>query len=139
MAKWLRGLALAMGISCTAIGAYHMAGGIASVPGEEHAGATVDSRERFYNAIFAGYGLAWIVSALKRPVRARDVHALNGIFLLGGIGRLISLKQHGRPHWFQLPLTAIEVLLPAVFFRLADADEREAGVAVAESATSAEQ
>lgn len=129
MAKWLRGLALAMGIGCAAIGVYHLAGGIDSVPGEEDAGATVDSRERFYNAIFAGYGLAWIAVALKRPVPARQVHALNGVFLLGGIGRLVSLKQHGRPHWFQLPLTAIEVLLPAVFAWLAPADEREARAA----------
>lgn len=126
MVKWLRGLALAMGVSCTSIGVYHLVGGIASVPGEEDAGPTVDSRERFYNAIFAGYGLAWVATALKRPVPARDVHALNGIFLLGGLGRLVSLWRHGRPHWFQLPLAAIEVLLPGVFWWLADADEREA-------------
>lgn len=125
MARWLRGLALAMGISCAAIGAYHLAGGIESVPGEQDSGPTVDSRERFYNAIFVGYGLAWIATALKRPVPAREVHALNGVFLLGGVGRLVSLKRHGRPHWFQLVLTAIEVLLPAAFAWLAPADERE--------------
>jgi hypothetical protein len=54
----LRWLALVMGVACVVIGLVHLLWGISSVPGEESAGATVDSRERFYNAIFAGYGLA---------------------------------------------------------------------------------
>lgn len=63
MARLLKWLAMAMGITCAAIGLYHLALGIASVPGEASTGATVDSRERFYNAIFFGFGLAWIRAA----------------------------------------------------------------------------
>ncbi len=47
-----------MGVACVVIGLFHLALGVSSVPGEGMAGATVDSRERFYNAIFVGYGLA---------------------------------------------------------------------------------
>lgn len=124
MATTLRWLAWAMGVSCLLIGIYHVVLGISSVPGEELAGATVDSRERFYNAIFAGYGAAWIWVARQTPVPAPAVRWLAGVFALAAVGRLLSLAVHGPPHWFQLPLTALEVVLPPVFFWLATADER---------------
>ncbi|MFG3114732.1 DUF4345 domain-containing protein [Streptomyces sp. NPDC048197] len=124
MDRVLRWLVWAMGIACVAIGAFHLVLGIASVPGEGAAGATVDSRERFYNAVFLGYGLAWIWAARQSPVPAKAVRALAGIFLLGGIGRLLSLAVHGPPQWFQVPLTVLELVLPPVYFWLADADER---------------
>ncbi|UZJ32844.1 DUF4345 domain-containing protein [Streptomyces endophytica] len=124
MDRVLRWLVWAMGIACVAIGAFHLVLGIASVPGEGSAGATVDSRERFYNAIFLGYGLAWIWAARQSPIPAKAVRALAGIFLLGGIGRLLSLAVHGPPQWFQVPLTVLELVLPPVYFWLADADER---------------
>ncbi|MDI3406242.1 DUF4345 domain-containing protein [Streptomyces cavernicola] len=123
-AGWLKGLALLMGYACVAIGLFHVVLGIASVPGEESAGATVDSRERFYNAIFLGYGLSWLWVARQSPIPAKLVHALTAVFLLGGIGRLLSIAVHGLPHWWQLPLTALELLLPPVYFWLASADER---------------
>jgi len=118
MAKTLRALAWAMGVACVAIGLMHVLFGTASIPGELTAGATVDSRERFYNAIFAGYGLAWCWAAHQRPIPARVVRWLAAIFLLGGIGRLLSMAVHGRPHWFQLPLTALELVLPPIYWWL---------------------
>ncbi|MFD8542864.1 DUF4345 domain-containing protein [Streptomyces sp. NPDC059649] len=124
MDKLLRWLVWAMGIACVAIGAFHLVLGIASVPGEGAAGPTVDSRERFYNAIFLGYGLAWIWAARQSPIPAKAVRALAGIFLLGGIGRLLSLVVHGPPQWFQIPLTVLELVLPPVYFWLAGAEER---------------
>ncbi|MBU2666614.1 DUF4345 domain-containing protein [Actinoplanes bogorensis] len=96
--------------------------GIGSVPGEgaadSLAGRTVDSRERFYNAIFFGYGVAWLWAARQNPVPALVVRALAGFMFLGGIGRVISLAQYGSPHWFQIPLTVIELVVPPVFVRL---------------------
>ncbi|WP_310727373.1 DUF4345 domain-containing protein [Streptomyces sp. N2A] len=130
MDRVLRWLVWAMGIACVAIGAFHLVLGIASVPGEGSAGATVDSRERFYNAIFLGYGLAWIWAARQSPIPAKAVRALAGIFLLGGIGRLLSLAVHGPPQWFQVPLTVLELVLPPVYFWLADAEERTRAAAV---------
>ena len=124
MATTLKRLVWAIGIACVAIGVFHFVLGVASVPGEAHAGATVDSRERFYGAVFLGYGLAWIWAARQSPIPAQAVRWLAGIFLLGGAGRVLSLLVHGRPQWFQLVLTAIEVGLPPIYLWLAPADER---------------
>jgi Domain of unknown function (DUF4345) len=122
----LRNLAAFTGLSCVAIGIYHFALGTASVPGATDANATVDSRERFYSVYFAGYGLAWLRAAFRSPIRAGDVRLLAGVMLLSGVGRLLSLVHNGRPHWFQEVLTAIEFVVPAVFFGIADDDEDRA-------------
>jgi hypothetical protein len=128
VARLLKWLAITMGVACAAIGLYHVVLGIDSVPGagagDSLAGATVDSRERFYNAIFFGYGVAWIWVARQSPIPATAVRWLAGFMLLGGIGRIVSLIQHGAPHWFQIPLTVIELVLPPLYMSLAAADER---------------
>jgi Domain of unknown function (DUF4345) len=122
--RYLRNLAGFTGLSCIAIGIYHFALGTASVPGATDANATVDSRERFYSAYFAGYGVAWLRAARKSPIHAGEVRLLAGLMLVSGIGRLISLVHNGRPHWFQEVLMAIEFIVPAAFFGIADADEK---------------
>jgi hypothetical protein len=124
MARLLKWLVLAMGAVCVAIGVFHFALGTASVPGEGSAGATVDSRERFYGAIFIGYGLAWIRAARQSPIPSAAVRWLAGILLLGGVGRIVSMAVHGQPQWFQIALTVTEFALPPLYFRLADADEK---------------
>ncbi|MEV7615428.1 DUF4345 domain-containing protein [Streptomyces sp. NPDC089799] len=124
MAGALRGLAWATGLACTAIGLLHVLAGNAAIPGEAGAGPTVDSLGRFFGAVFAGYGLAWLWAARQEPVPARVVRWLAAVFLLGGAGRLVSLAVHGWPHPFQVALTVIELVLPPVWFWLADADER---------------
>jgi len=116
--RLLRWLGLALGAACVVIGLLHFALGISSVPGEVTAGATVDSRERFYNAIFVGYGFAWIWVARRRPMSMMLTRWLAGIFLLGGAGRLLSLAVWGRPHWFQLALTGVELALPVLLLWL---------------------
>ena len=122
--RFLRNLAGFTGLSCIAICVYHIALGTASDPGATDANATVDSRERFYSAFFAGYGFAWLRAAGKSPIRAADVRLLAGLMLLGAVGRLISLVHNGRPHWFQEVLTAVEFVVPAAFFGIAAADEK---------------
>jgi hypothetical protein len=124
MPRVLKALVLLMGVACTLIGIYHFALGISSVPGETAAGATVDSRERFYNAIFIGYGLAWVWAWRQDPLPKHLVHALTWIFLLGGVGRVVSLVVEGRPHWFQLVLTAVELVVPFLFFWLLGTSDR---------------
>ncbi|MGW2230390.1 DUF4345 domain-containing protein [Streptomyces formicae] len=137
MARLLKWLSMAMGVACVAIGLYHVVLGIGSVPGEESAGATVDSRERFYNAIFLGFGLAWIWVARQSPIPSAVVRVLAGVFLLGGVGRLLSVAVHGWPHWFQVPLTVLEVGLPPLYFWLSTADERAAAAGAAARGTAA--
>ncbi len=124
MVRTLRVLVLLMGVACAAIGVLHFCLGISSVPGEGSAGATVDSRERFYGAVFLGFGLAWIWTSRQTPIPASTVRWLAGIFLLGGVGRLLSLAVHGAPQWFQVVLMVIELALPPVYFALAGADQR---------------
>lgn len=126
MARTLKALVLIMGVACVAIGVVHFVLGIASVPGEGTAGATVDSRERFYAAVFIAYGGAWIFAARQHPVPAVLVRWLAGIFLLGGIGRLISIAVHGWPQAFQVVLAIVELVLGPLYFVLAGADERAA-------------
>ncbi|MET9675773.1 DUF4345 domain-containing protein [Streptomyces sp. NPDC006482] len=127
MAKALRVFAWVMGVACTAIGLFHVVGGNAAIPGEADAGPTLDSLGRFFGAIFAGYGLAWLWAARQDPIPAKVVRWLAAVFLLGGVGRLLSLAVHGWPHSFQVALTVIELVFPPVWFWLADADERERG------------
>lgn len=123
MVRALRWLVAVTGIACVAIGLFHFVGGIASVPGEDGAGATVDSRERFYAALFLGYGIAWLWAGRRSPIPSLLVRWLAGILLLGGIGRVLSMAVHGRPHWFQVALTAVEFVTPPVYFWLSTADE----------------
>ncbi|MEY9872483.1 hypothetical protein ABH931_001959 [Streptacidiphilus sp. MAP12-33] len=124
MARTLRLLLQLMGWSCVAIGVFHVALGNAAIPGASHAGTTVDSWGRFMGASFAGYGLAWLWAARQRPIPAAAVRLLAGVFLLGGLGRVLSLALHGWPQWFQIVLAVIELTLPPVYFWLAAADER---------------
>ncbi|MET8953017.1 DUF4345 domain-containing protein [Streptomyces sp. NPDC004393] len=124
MTRALRALTQLMGWACVAIGVFHVVLGNAAIPGAGSAGTTVDSWGRFMGAGFVGYGLAWLWAARQRPVPAQAVRWLAGVFLLGGVGRLISLAVHGWPQWFQIALAVIELTLPAVFFWLADAEER---------------
>ncbi|GAA3389459.1 DUF4345 domain-containing protein [Streptomyces roseoviridis] len=124
MDKTLRVFAWTMGLACVAIGLLHVLGGNAAIPGEADAGPTVDSLGRFLGAIFAGYGLVWLWAVRQSPVPARVVRWLAAVFLLGGLGRLLSVAVHGWPHWFQIVLTAMELAFPPLWFWLADADER---------------
>lgn len=124
MARALRALTRLMGWACVVIGVFHVALGNAAIPGAASAGTTIDSWGRFMGASFAGYGLAWIWAARQRPIPATAVRWLAGVFLLGGAGRLLSLAVHGRPQWFQVVLTVIELGLPPLLFWLADAEER---------------
>ncbi|RAG83989.1 DUF4345 domain-containing protein [Streptacidiphilus pinicola] len=124
MARALRFLVRLMGWSCVAIGLFHVLLGNAAIPGAAHAGTTVDSWGRFMGASFTGYGLAWIWAARQRPIPATAVRWLAAVFLLGGVGRVLSLALHGWPQWFQIALSVIELGLPPVYFWLADADER---------------
>ncbi|MEU7767355.1 DUF4345 domain-containing protein [Nocardia sp. NPDC049190] len=127
MSAALKWLSLIMGVACVAIGFLHITLGIDAVPDLGSAGVTADSQSRFFGAIFVGYGLAWIWAARQSPIPAITVRWLAGIFLLGAVARFVSVAVYGWPHWFQLVLTALEVLLPPIYFWLADADEKRVG------------
>ncbi|MFD4240986.1 DUF4345 domain-containing protein [Streptomyces sp. NPDC058525] len=61
------------------------------------------------------------------------VRGLAAVFLVGGFGRLLSVAVHGWPDGFQVALTVVELVMPPLYFWLADADEkahRAAGTSV---------
>lgn len=121
----LRWLTAAAGFACTAIGLFHLVLGAASVPGEGAAGPTVDSRERFYAAIFVGYGSAWLWAWRQSPVPSALVRVLAGLLLVGGLGRVLSMISNGAPHWFQIVLTVVELVFPPLYLVMATADEND--------------
>lgn len=43
---------------------------------------------------------------------------------VGGVARVVSMADRGKPHWFPTALTAVEFVIPAVFLPIAAADER---------------
>jgi hypothetical protein len=122
--KLLRVLALTMGYACLMIGLGHVLLGNAAIPGAGSAGPTVDNLGRFFGAIFAGYGLAWLWAARQKPIPATAVRWLVAVFLLGALGRILSLAVHGWPHWFQVVLAVVELALSPLLFWLADAEEK---------------
>ncbi|MFG2874673.1 DUF4345 domain-containing protein [Streptomyces sp. NPDC048337] len=46
------------------------------------------------------------------------------MFPPGAAGRLLSRAVHGWPHGFQVALTVVELVIPPLYFRPADADEK---------------
>lgn len=124
MSAVLKWLSLAMGITCVAIGLVHLIVGISSFPDMGEPAATADSQSRFFGAVFAGYGAAWIWAARQSPIPAPVVRWLAAIMLLGALGRFLSMAVYGIPHWFAVVLTVVEVVLPPVYIWLSTADEK---------------
>jgi hypothetical protein len=123
--KHLKALVQVMGVSCTAIGAAHTALGVRSVIGvDASAGPSVDSQERFFGGIFGGYGLAWVWASRQDPIPSEVVRFLSASMAVGGVGRVLSMIERGRPHPFWVSLTAVEFAAPAAFWWLTRARER---------------
>ncbi|MEU3353452.1 DUF4345 domain-containing protein [Streptomyces sp. NPDC037389] len=132
--KLLTWLSWTMGIACVAIGVMHTVSGMDSIPDGKSGGPTVDSLVRFFSAIFLGYGLAWIWAARQSPIPSKAVRWLAGIFFLGGLDRLVSWADVGRPDGLQIVLMALELGLPPLFFWLTTGDEQKAMGTVSRSA-----
>lgn len=76
----------------------------------------MDSEDRFYAALFLGFGAAivWCAGALEAR---RDVlHALLATFFAGGVARLISWAAMGQPAALFVGLGAVELILPPVLW-----------------------
>lgn len=109
----LRVLARVTGMSCMAIGAVQLIGGVSSEPGMS-GDATVDSHVRFMGAMFAGYGLAWLDAAATTEPDLNRMRVLSGLMALGGVGRLATRATRGRPHRFHDVLLVVELMAPIV-------------------------
>ncbi|MBF9352060.1 hypothetical protein BKG80_08180 [Mycobacteroides chelonae] len=124
MDKVLKYLAILTGVICLAIGLYHLIGGAGTVIGGGAVTASTDSQERFFSGLFAVYGAAWIWVARRSPIPGTAIRFLAAGLLVGGLGRVASLIDSGQPHPFWIVMLAVEILIPALFFVIAGADEK---------------
>jgi hypothetical protein len=100
-------------MTCVAIGAIQLVGGVSSEPGMSR-DATVDSHVRFMGPMFAGYGLAWLDAAAPTEPDLNRMRVLSGLMALGGLGRVATRVTCGRPHRFHDVLLAVELAAPLV-------------------------
>ncbi len=77
-------------------------------------GPTVDSRERFYGAIFAACDVAWVWAEKHTPPADRLMRFPAVVFLPGGLRRVRSLRPARTASLVPTRLGAIELVLPAI-------------------------
>jgi Domain of unknown function (DUF4345) len=120
----LRIILLVGGIAAVLIALLHIVFGSASIPGSVPVNATMDSEDRFYAAIFLGFGAAILWCAQSIEQRGKVIRFLIAIFFLGGCARVISMIFVGPPNHLFQALMAVELLLPPVVWSLLNRVER---------------
>ena len=110
------------------IAAAHFVFGSRAIPGANVVNATVDSEDRFYAIIFAGYGLALFHAARSVVQRAKLVRFLAGLFFAGACGRIASWASAGPPNLFFKAMLTLELTLPLVIWTLQARLAREAAL-----------
>lgn len=112
MARALQLFLALFGAVCVGIGLAHIAFGPSAIPGSIPVNATMDSEDRFYATLFLGFGAAHVWCAQALPSRKNILLAMQAVFFLGGVSRLVSWTQVGPPIPFFATLTALELLIP---------------------------
>ena len=88
--------------------------GKGTVPDAGAVTPNIDSEIRFFAAWYAGAGIL-LLTSLRHLESARPIVLfVAGAFFLAGCARLLSWAAVGRPHWSQLALMAVELVLPFV-------------------------
>jgi hypothetical protein len=116
MEKALQALVTLFGIVCVLIALAHILFGSAIVPAGVKLNPTTDSEDRFYAAMFMGFGAALIWCSRDLHVRAQAFNALMLVFFIGGIARVVSALQLGLPHPLFSFLGALELVLPPLLW-----------------------
>ncbi len=112
----LRWFVTLFGLVCVGIALTHIAVGPAAIPGSVPVNATMDSEDRFYATLFLGFGAAHIWSARDLAARGNVLLAMQAVFFLGGVARLISWAQVGPPIDLFVFLGALELLIPPLLW-----------------------
>lgn len=100
------------GIVCALIALAHIALGPSAIPGSVPVNATMDSEDRFYAALFLGFGVGLFWCSRDIIKRRGLLGALLLTFFLGGVARLISMVVVGLPATLFIALTVVELVLP---------------------------
>jgi hypothetical protein len=112
----LRWFVAVFGLVCVGIALTHIFVGPSSIPGSVPVNPTMDSEDRFYAAIFLGFGIAHIWCARDLAGRGGVLLALQTIFFVGGLARLVSWAQMGPPVPFFLAVGSTELLFPPLLW-----------------------
>ncbi len=75
----------------------------------------VDNEFRFYAVLWIAYGVLLLRTAARLPAALNWVLPLTGVFLAGGVGRVLSIRIHGPPDPLFVVLMYVEFGLCAVF------------------------
>ena len=76
--------------------------------------ATVDSEMRFFAVWYAAAGVLVFHAARDVGSSTTLIRVVAGAFFVAGLARLLSWATIGRPHWTQLVLMVVELVLPAI-------------------------
>ena len=74
----------------------------------------VDSEMRFFAVWYSATGLMLLIAARDVARWSSLIRVVAGAFFVAGLARLLSWATVGRPHWTQLVLMGLELVLPAV-------------------------
>lgn len=104
------------GVAVVGIGIAHLLLGGAAVIGGSPLNATAQGEHRFFAALFACYGLAFLWCVPTVETKKRQINLLAATFLVGGLARLLSIALSGPPNAFYSAMLVIELALPAILF-----------------------
>jgi hypothetical protein len=76
--------------------------------------ANVDSETRFFAVWYAAAGVLVLLASRDIASSRTLIRVVAGAFFVAGLARLLSWAAVGRPHWTQLALMVVELVLPAV-------------------------
>ena len=114
MRRGLRIFLAVLGSVMVVAGAAGVLLGVGTVVGASAVNANVDSEIRFFAAWYTVAGVL-LLRSLRRIEDASDVVLMVAAgFFLAGCARALSWFVVGRPHWQQLVLMGIELVLPCV-------------------------
>lgn len=116
MRKALDIIVLLFGLTCIAIALIHIAIGPSAILDSVPVNATMDSEDRFYAALFLGFGGALVWCSRKLEGRRTVFGWLLLIFFLGGVARTVSAVQVGMPNTFFQAMWALELLMPPLLW-----------------------
>lgn len=116
MHRVLASSVIVFGAICIAIALMHIAIGPACIPGSVPVNATMDSEDRFYATLFAGFGVALIWCGCNLAERRRTFGCLLIVFFAGGLARIVSILSAGPPATLFLFLGGLELALPPLLW-----------------------